>query len=202
MASKAFKGMSEVDPQDSRAPRLGCGFHVVEITSAKIFQTRKNGDAIIIELRVLASNGHAEHGAPKPAHNPNGEASLYIQITGREPQIYQREVKSLILAALGVDTRDDAGKATLAQWDSADAWTTAPKGQACLIDRCLPDDDGKSALVGRTLAVWGRPKGRWTNYFYEVWNDAREERDGLPIFDAANPPEQPDKRPAKDDDDE
>lgn len=196
MASKAFKGMSEVDPQDSRAPRLGCGFHVVEITSAKIFQTRKNGDAVIIELRVLASNGHAEHGAPKPAHAAGGAASLYIQITGREPQIYQREVKSLILAALGVDQRDEAGKAKLAAWDAADAWTTAPKGQACLIDRCLPDDDGKSALVGRVLVVWGRPNKSFTNYFYEVWNAEREERDGLPVFDAANPPERPAKRDA------
>lgn len=200
MASKAFKGMSEVDPQDSRAPRLGCGFHVVEITSAKIFETRKKGDAVIVEFRVLASNGHAEHGEPKPAHKPGGDASLYIQITGREPQIYQREVKSLILAALGVDLRDEAGKAKLAQWDAADAWTTAPKGQACLIDRCLPDNESKSALVGWVLAVWGKPNKSFTNYFYEVWNAEREERDGLPVFDAANPPPQPDRRPAKDDD--
>lgn len=196
MASKAFKGMSEVDPQDSREPRLGCGFHVAEITSAKIFETRKKGSAILVELRVLASNGHAEHGGP--AHKAGGGASLYIQVGGREPAIYQREVKSLILAALGVDQRDDAGKAQLAAWDAADAWTTAPKGKACLIDRCLPDDDGKSALVGRVLAVWGRPNKSFTNYFYEVWNAEREERDGLPVFDAANPPEQPAKRDAAD----
>lgn len=197
MANKAFQGMSQVAPQESRAPRLGCGFHVVEIVAARMFQTRKQGDAVIVDLRVIASNAHSEHG-PTPAHIEGSEASLYIQITGREPQIYQREVKSLILAALGVDTRDEAGKARLAAWDAADAWTRPIGGKPCLTEQCLPDDGSTSALAGRVMAVWGRPKqsgeGKWfVNHFYEVWNDEREKRDGLPVFDAAKPPEAPPK---------
>jgi hypothetical protein len=191
-----FDELDDAKPLGSRGDRLQCGFTVLEIEQAFTFTTRKGASALIVEGSVIASSAHARRKTPTPAHPAGSKVSIYLAVTGREPKIVARDLKSLIIAAMGIDLGTADGRKKVEEWDSAGKWSKL----APLLFPSEVELRESSQIVGMAMGVWVRPKyaegkagdGKWfTNMFFEHWTPAREERDGLPVFDPANPPESP-----------
>jgi hypothetical protein len=86
---------------------LEAGNHELEVTDWKVIETRKKGDAFIVDFKILDST----------THDPGTVRNVYISASGPAGDMAAEKIKRLLIALSGLHPVADAGKIASEDWN-------------------------------------------------------------------------------------